>query len=165
MKKDFREYSFSFSESCRNFRQNFQTKRNSFELFFQMPNLIFSSQIMMSIYQNNIDISIFLKYCFISIWQNKISIFSIFLGSFSTATLRVWYIFSRFGFCYDNDYIKNCFKWKLLRVKFPKKIWRKHISVYPRSGGRELQRSRCDFIRSSIIWLFHSNLFFDCCYN
>ncbi len=41
----------------------------------------------------------------------------------------------------NTDYIEKCFKQKLHRIKFPKKKtqWM-HISIYPRSEDRELQR-------------------------
>ncbi len=41
----------------------------------------------------------------------------------------------------NTDYIEKCFKQKLSRTKFPlKKPLCRHISIYPSSGARSLQR-------------------------
>ncbi len=53
----------------------------------QLPGLLYND--VDNIYGYDIDISIFLKYRFILIRQNKISIFSIFFESFSVAVFTV----------------------------------------------------------------------------
>ncbi len=66
--------------------------------------------------------------------------------------IYMWFLFLRFwsvlGIVTITLTSKNSSNESWGELNFLQKTQWKHISVYPRSEGRELQRWRCDFIRS-----------------
>ncbi len=69
----------------------------------------------------------------------------------------------------NNDYIEKCFKQNCTDLNFLQKTQWKHISIYSRSGGRELQRFNGVILLEGLyeneryftILLFHSDLLFN----
>ncbi len=138
-----------------------QTKLLATPYFLRHQHIcVICCHIVMSIYRYDIDISI---------RQNKISIFSIFFWKFFNNHLHsVVFVFSflvGLGFVMITLISKHALNKICSELYFLKKAWRKHTSTYPRSGGRQLQRWRCDFIRNSTWkWTILHNLIFHSCF-